>query len=330
MCVIIAKKCKLKGSKKENWFLYKVRDRAYDPVYTVKYNSKGDVQAVFLVDQSSDWTEGVNSAGIMLVSASLQNHEDKKDGQSKSKTSNNIPKQVTRNGVILRQVLRLDNINDVVDRLVEEKFTGNTFVSDGNKLFILEIYIKSDNIKKYKDEYIKDFDINKYTDAEIKLKIMNNLQPDDYEVNVREIKKDIMVARTNHGIIDSDAGYQPSDAGYESSTLRLKTALDALKVLDLESHPFETLTLLKNLTQENNKEENNPIRVKGNDSGFFSGTIVMLTPTGSLFAVPLHSTFENVDFNRIHKERKVSFVLLPKNLPLFESFKGMVYKEMIK
>jgi hypothetical protein len=87
----------------------------------------------------------------------------------------------------------------------------------------------------------------------------------------------------------------------------------------LESHPFETLTVLKNLTNVESKDESNPIRVKGGTSEYFSGTIVMLTSTGSLFAVPLHSKFENVDFNRIHKERKVHFVLLPKNLPLFES-----------
>ena len=316
MCVIVAKKSKLKSSNKDNWFLYKVRDRAYDPKYTVKYNSKGDVQAVFLVDQDSDWTEGVNSAGIMLVSAALQNHDDKKDG---TKDDKSLPKQVTRNGVILRQVLRMDNIKDVVDTLVEERFTGNTFVSDGEKLFIIEIYIKKENVDKYTEQMMKGIDTSELDVGEIKRKVMAGLQPDDYGVSVKEIKKDRLVARTNHGIIDDNGGYQPNEDGYESSKSRLEVALKALKVLDDDSHPFYALTILKNLTREEDKEENNPIRVKGNDSGYFSGTVVMLTPTGSLFAVPLHASFENVNFERIFKERKVQFVLLPKNLPLFEN-----------
>jgi hypothetical protein len=159
---------------------------------------------------------------------------------------------------------------------------------------------------------------------------MKNLKPEDYAVNVREIKESRLVVRTNHGIIDDEGGYQPKDKkGYESSTLRLETAMKTMKKLTDDSHPFEALTILKNLTIEQDKKENNPIRVKGNDSGYFSGTILMLTPTGTLFAVPLHSKFEKVNFERIHKERKVSFVLLPKNLPLFESFRGKVYKNMI-
>ena len=332
MCTILAKKSKLRNSNKESWFLYKNRDRAYDPVYTIKYNSKGDTQAVFLVDQDSDWTEGVNSAGIMLVSAALQNRFDKTDG-TKEKSKSGV-KKVSRNGVILRQVLRMDKIQDVVDTLVEERFTGNTFVSDGNKLFIVEIYIIKENIDNYTKEYMLDIETDELTDQEINKLVMKNLIPEDYSVSVKEIKEDILVVRTNHGLIDDKGGYQPYEDGYESSTKRFRSAYDALKKLPLEAHPFEALTVLKNLTIDSDltdkKDEMSPVRGKGNDSGYFTGTIVMLTPTGSMFAVPLYASFENVDFNRIHKERKVHFVLLPKNLPLFEStFTAIAYNELV-
>ena len=40
MCVIAAKKVKLKNSDVENWFLYKVRDRNYDPEYKLEVEDK--------------------------------------------------------------------------------------------------------------------------------------------------------------------------------------------------------------------------------------------------------------------------------------------------
>lgn len=326
MCVAVAKKIKLKNSGAENWFLYKIRDRAYDPKYTVKFNSVGEIQAVFLVDDDTDWTEGVNSAGIMLVSTALQNHEDKKDDGSKGKKSGSS--KPTRNGVILRQVLRMAKLDDVVNTLKEELFTGNTFVSDGKRLFVLEISIKSKNVDKKEKDFMKNIDTSEMDNDEIKSLVMKNIQPEDYSVVVKELtkSKETLHIRTNHGILDSSAGYQPKDGdGYESSTKRYKHVMDTLSKFDDNDHPFEYLTALKNLSRNtvDKDKENRPVRLPDNDSGYWSGTIVMLTPTGTMFTIPLHAKFNDTNFNRIYKERKVHFVLLPKDLPLFEG----IYKK---
>lgn len=45
MCVIIAKKCKLK--KKEKWFLYKIRDRNYNLKYELEIQNKNGKQPYY-------------------------------------------------------------------------------------------------------------------------------------------------------------------------------------------------------------------------------------------------------------------------------------------
>lgn len=329
MCVAVAFKTKLKNSDAENWFLMKLRDRSYSPKYQVRFSTKKEVESVFLIDQVSDWTEGVNSAGIMLVSTALQNHEDKKDDGSKR------DKKVTRNGIILRQVLGKSKIEEIVKILEDECFTGNTFVSDGKRLFVLEISVNNSKAANIENDLLQDPKVSEMTDEEIEELVKKNLTKDDFDIVVKELtdSKETLHVRTNHGIFSKKAGYQPKDGeGYESSTKRYTHVMDTLGKLESNDHPFEYLTALKNLSKNevDKKEENRPVRVKGNDTGYWTSTAVMLTPTGTLFTIPLDSTFESSDFNRIYKTgRKVHFVLLPKDLPLFESSKGSKHDSLI-
>jgi len=83
----MAEKSVLKSSNKENWFLYKIRDRAYDPSYKLEVQEKNGVETLFLTDQDTAWSEGVNSSGIMVVSAALDNHSDLDDNGSGSSGS---------------------------------------------------------------------------------------------------------------------------------------------------------------------------------------------------------------------------------------------------
>lgn len=319
MCVIIAKRIKLHKSNKRNWFLYKIRDRVYGPTYNVKFSKKGPIESVFLVDNVNDWTEGVNSAGIMIVSAALQNHADEKDGEENPDPTK--PMHVSRNGLILRQCLKMNTIEKVVNTLKDEFFTGSTFISDGDRLFVLECYIKQEAIDR-ETEAIENIDDIKWA-SEITQMIMKGIKREDYVVKSVEIKGDIdLVVRTNHGITLPEAGYQKSDedvVGYKSSHARYNHAYEAIKGLDENTHPFEVLTIIKNLGSDDVDKDPKmrPIRIKG-PTEFFSGCVVMLTPTGTLFVVPLECEFEDVDFDKLNADRKVSIVILPRNLPLFE------------
>ena len=312
MCVAIGMKLKNKNNK-EQWFLYKIRDRAYKPKYSLKYFSHDGVSSAFLIDEYNDWTEGINSKGIMLVSVALQNHEDKKDGKKKLSIKN---RKTNRNGVILRQVLKMDNIKDVVDTLVEERFEGNTLVSDGQKLFCLEIFLHN----KTKEAILRNLEIDPIEDDEdVKSILLKHITPEDYDVKVKEIKDENLVVRTNHGIFLKDAGYTKEDGdGYKSSVMRRETVISAIHE-ENPNHPLEVLTTIKNLTSENLDRDTKFCPIREEPSEYISTSIVLLTPTSTMYVVPLECSFSESSFERVVKDRDVSIVILPKKLKLFEN-----------
>ena len=312
MCVAIGLKLKNK-SNKEQWFLYKIRDRAYKPKYTIKYFSQNGISSSFLIDNYNDWTEGINSKGIMLVSVALQNHEDKMDGKIRLSINN---RKTNRNGVILRQVLKMDKVQDVVDTLVEERFEGNTLVSDGKKLFCLEIFLSN----KTKESILRNLEIDPIEDEEnVKEILLKHIRPEDYDVKVKEIKDDSIIVRTNHGIFLKNAGYTPEDGdGYKSSVMRKESVEKALQD-EKPNHPLEVLTLLKNLTSKNLNRNTKFCPIRQEPSQYISTSVVMLTPISSMYVVPLECSFDKSSFNRIIKDREVSIIILPKNLKLFEN-----------
>lgn len=323
MCVAIGMKLKNKNNK-EQWFLYKIRDRAYKPKYSIKYYSHDDISSCFLIDEYNDWTEGINSKGIMLVSVALQNHEDKKDGKKRLSIKN---RKTNRNGVILRQVLKMDNIDEVVETLVEERFEGNTLVSDGKKLFCLEIFLHN----KTKEAILRNLEIDPVeNEDEVKSILLKHIKPEDYDVKVKEIKDDVLVVRTNHGIFLKDAGYTKEDGdGYKSSIMRRDTVIDAIEK-EGPNHPLEVLTTIKNLNAKNLKRDTKFCPIREEPSDYISTSIVLLTPTSTMYIVPIECSFTDSSFNRIVKERDVSVVILPKKLKLFEnSLEGKIEKYLL-
>lgn len=327
MCVVVASKVKLKNTEKENWFLYKIRDRAYVPEYKIRYNT-GDqsVQSVFIVDNDSDWSEGVNDKGIMIVNAALQNHEDKKDGTSKGKKVSKG--KVSRNGVIIREALKQSKVEDVIKVLVDARFDGNTLVSDGKRLFVIEIFLHQTT----KDKILADLEIDPIADEDdVKAILAKHISPEDYDVKVKEIKGDeTLVVRTNHGVLLPKAGYQPKDGvGFESSVNRRNVVVKTLTDLKPE-HPFEVLTALKNLGSDDIHKEDimRPIRTMP-ASPYLSTTVLMLTGTGSMYILPLDCKFEDTPLNRIQKDRNVHVVILPKKLPLFEELEEFYEKNPV-
>jgi len=339
MCVIAAKKCKLKNSEKENWFLYKIRDRAYNPKYNLEVQNKKGIETLFLTDQDTAWSEGVNSKGIMVVSAALDNHSDLDDNGSGSSSNSATAGQIEKTEA-LRSAIASNSVEEAKKILIDNRFIGSSLISNGDKLVILEIYVNDDayqrEIKKIQDAGKIDLEKMKIVDQVYK--IMEGITDEDYDISSKEIKKDSVIVRTNHGKLLPDAGYQEDDedtSGWNSSQKRYSYAYKALEKLGTDCHPFDALTTLKNLKGIEKNPQNNPIRVKEGatkDKPYYSTTIVMLTPTGTMFAVPLEDEVDEKSKLVLKPGRKVDFVLLPKNLPLFEcnnSFYNIVYKDKI-
>lgn len=322
MCVIVAKRIRLHGTDKRNWFLYKIRDRVYKPEYDVAFDKQKGVESIYLTDNVNDWTEGCSSSGMMIVSAALQNHADEKDGEENPDPTK--PMKVSNNGKMLRRCLAMKKCEDVIKEMKDSLFTGNTFVSDGDRLFVLECYIKQSSIDR---EMAKiNVDDYKFT-SEIHQAMMKGIKREDYVMKSVQITDSDLVVRTNHGILLPEAGFQKDDedpVGYKSSHSRYNYVYDAMSDLNEETHPFEILTILKNLGSDkvDKDPKMRPIRIFG-ATEYFSGCVVLLTPTGTLYVVPIECTFATTNFRQVNQDKKVAIVVLPRDMPLFEGRRGM-------
>jgi hypothetical protein len=336
MCVIAAKKCKLSNSEKENWFLYKIRDRNYNPEYELDVKNKNGIETLFLTDHINKWSEGINSKGLMIVSAALDNHSDFEDNGQMSDTAS-VHKKNQSAMKALNSAIACGSIKEAKELLIKERFVGTSFISDGETLEILEIYV-NDSAYTREEEKIGQDKLKKLNKAEQIIEVMKGIQDEDFDVASHEVKKDTIAVRTNHGRLLDKAGYQPEDEdlkGYTSSMFRWKLAKEAIEKAG-DAHPFEILTVLKNLKGLEKEPQNNPIRIKTKKDKegkqpYYSTTVIMLTPTGTMFAVPLEDEINQDSKLRLKKNRKVDFILLPKNLPLFEdfSFISNTYKDII-
>ena len=100
--------------------------------------------------------------------------------------------------------------------------------------------------------------------------------------------------------------------------MRRDTVIDVIEK-ENPNHPLEVLTLLKNLTSKNLDRETIFCPIREEPSDYISTSIVLLTPTSSMFVVPLECTFSESSLERVTKEREVAITILPRKLKLFEN-----------
>lgn len=223
-----------KPAKDAQWVLFKIRDRAYDPTYQFKTYDSGKSTALFLVDEDSDWTECIrvnNSTGdteLMFVNSALNNSMDKKDG-TKNKPKKGQSKKADH-GLTARRASRGMTLREAVKSFQEMKFDGCTFVSDGDKCFLIESSLPADIKKELK---------SKKTKSGAEGTIRNAAKEDDFITTVEEIE-DWICVRTNHGVTNEEAGYQEKDGiSFESSTSRREKAENYIK-----EHVFEVSDII--------------------------------------------------------------------------------------
>ena len=167
----------------------KNRDRNYNPNLKVVRELTGyGVELCYVVDEDTDWSEGMNSYGIGIVNSALFVKRDEKDFDKSKKK-----KAMSKDGARIREALAKTTLHDVVKSLVSYHggIKGHTLVGDGKKLVIIE------NTSRVKPV-----------------------------VKIKDLSKEPIV-RTNHGIEHTEQGYQRG-ADKLSSELRLMNALNVL------------------------------------------------------------------------------------------------------
>lgn len=336
MCVIVAAKLprdRKTGKPLPNakWRLAKIRDRTYDAEYSVRrYTVKENgASQLFLIDTDTDWTEGISvhadGSMFMMVNAALNNKDDKKDDGTRKAAAGDRP--VANNGKSIRYALKDHTIESAIEILRENKFDGNTFLSDGNRLFVMEMNIPAKVKEKYRSE------------IEETGKRFGDIVPlEEFEVVIKEVKNEWLVVRTNSGQYNKEAGYVPEDGkNYRSSKLRRDYTIKAI-----EERVYEPIDLIDALSKlgEKSVDKNpwfRPIRVKGKDLkddeiDIYTTSIMQMDPNGTFILQPVNCKINNYNVNTLTNEKYLAnLVILPKiKKDIFESFKRYSSRRSIR
>lgn len=186
-CVCIAKQFD------NGMVLGKNRDRNYNPSLKIVRDMTGyGIEICYVIDNETDWSEGMNQHGIGLVNSALFVKRDEKEFDKSKKK-----KARSKDGVRIREVLGKTNIADAVETAVKYHggIKGHTLIGDGKTIVSIE------NTSRLKPI-----------------------------VKIKDLTKEPLV-RTNHGLEHPEAGYQ-NGKDKLSSELRATSALNVLHQTD--------------------------------------------------------------------------------------------------
>lgn len=260
MCIVIGKYFEDVG-----WVGFKNRDRNYLPEISFKKVKKGNLEILYFWDDITQYCEGMNSAGIGVLSASLMVSDDEKEITNRSKSP-------SKDGIKIKKALTYGDVKAVAMSLIDQKLTGNTLVFNKDHMFLLE---------------------GTWRPGEYKAK--------GYEYVIKEIKKEETVCRTNHGIWIDWAGYQYNPENTSETTSRISSE-SRLKIAEYVAanaeSPIDVLDdLSKNYT---NNGQLNAIRTTLKKKMMRTTSQIMIIPSeGTMFIRPVqsHMAFNFWDLN---------------------------------
>jgi hypothetical protein len=196
--------------------LAKNRDRGYKARVEIIHEIVEDVEVVYWRDIDTDWSEGMNEYGISIVNSALSTASDEKEGekvlkQRKIKNDKTEKRVYSKDGQKIREALTKKDMRSAVKSLIEFTGTkskwglrGETFVSDGKDIYVIELTSKHAPI-------------------------------------IKKLKEDSkIVVRSNHGVYQKDAGYTTGEKR-KSSVSRMELAKKHLKDAKTDMDVINTL-----------------------------------------------------------------------------------------
>jgi len=149
--------------------LCKNRDRAYYPKLKIIRELINGIECVYMYDDDTDYSEGINEKGIGILNTTLTGKKDEKEGGCKHK----VGRKINKDGYKIRTALGHSDINKIIEILdiFDRGLGGHTTVGfDGGIITIEKLAFGNPIINKH--------DINE------------------------------VIVRANHGIGYPDQGYQ--------------------------------------------------------------------------------------------------------------------------
>lgn len=229
MCVIAAKYFKGVG-----WVGAKNRDRNYLPTVNIVQSNRTGTQRLYLDDEKTRYTEGLNEYGVSILSASLSIKSDEKEGD-KAVKNRRASNYMSPDGKDIRDALLSKTIKGALDLLIERELSGCTLIFDQKECYLLE----------------GGFTVRK--------KDVDDDNPRDYIYKVEKVKD--YVVRSNHGILLPQLGYK-KDTDDEHFKYARKSSEERLRIAREEvnktTNPLELMNALS--TTPNDDKFMNPIR----------------------------------------------------------------------
>jgi len=193
--------------------LAKNRDRAYDAKVSVVRELIGDIELVYILDDDTDWSEGMNSAGIGIINSALMVNADEKEKKMIKRKG-----KVSEDGLKIRKALSYSKIAKVVKSIIhfygedvlDVGVKGHTFLADTKNSVSIEMTSRhKPAIKKLnrKHNHVRTNHGYKYTDSGY----TSGPNKTSSEVRWKIAHKVLNTAKKPSDILDGLSGYYPVD-----------------------------------------------------------------------------------------------------------------------
>lgn len=197
-------------------FLAKNRDRAYAPESRIIHELIDGVEVLYIHDELTDWSEGINEFGVGIVNASLMVHYDEMEGDmmrrrklaadnDKDKDKDKTAAKPSYDGLKIRTALSKPKLADTLRSIVH--FAGDDKKDVGVKGMTMVASLKHAFVVEMTSEHLP---------------------------VIKKIDKPKVTVRTNHGVAYPDTGYTEGEKR-KSSLSRMRIAEKELaKIKDSE------------------------------------------------------------------------------------------------
>jgi hypothetical protein len=200
-CVIAARKLKISGD--NTYVLLKHRDRAYKPSLSIIHTVNNGMEMVYIRDNSTLWSEGMNSAGICILNSALSVEED--EVQDKLVKKSDKGPKFSKDGERIIKALTMNNVEDAMHfaKTWGGTIQGHTLITDGDTVYTMET-------------------TKRHSPVVTKLDGMDT------------------IVRTNNGILHPDAGYQEG-IGLKSSNVRKTKSEEFLEKVETPEEMLQAM-----------------------------------------------------------------------------------------
>lgn len=287
MCVVIAKHLPEHG-----WVIAKNRDRNYKPDISIKQSNRLGVQRLYMQDDKTRYTEGVNEHGVAILSASIMVKKDEKEGAAAGSDDQSTRQFYSPDGVRIRTALLKRTVKGAIDELIKLQIPGNTIITDGKDCYILE--------GAYKDYH--------------------NPGKKSYVHKLKKLKKTESLVRTNHGVFLPWAGYQNNKdnkhekLSRESSESRFKITERQMDGIEKPEDMFEVLS-----SRPEKDPQMNPVRIDERRKAMrTTGQLLIIPKERTLHYRPIHSDITLNNYNTLNGAKSKTYFEVMSSRKLFD------------